>query len=178
MKLYHGSAVPDLSVLRPFVSNHDKPYVYFTHSPVLAAIYAHNPLTRPNGFFPYWWQKDGVLCYDEYFENQLEEIYKGQTGYVYECEGDFTPLEQMPWIYLAEQAVPVCRCHRIPDLYEQFLHYEQAGAIRIQRWRVVSEKQRAIWAEVVKQSLQKADMSTLAGREYAAYLHAHFHFEA
>lgn len=174
MKLYHGSANPNIAVLRPFSSNHDKPYVYLTHSPVLATVYAHNPLPRPSGFFSYWWGKDGVLCYDEYFENQLEEIYAGQTGYVYECDGEFPQLEQMPWVYLSEDPVPVARCTRIPDLYEQLLRYEQDGLLRIQRWKGASEQQRAVWVNVVKRSLQKTDMSTPAGRAYADYIRAHF----
>lgn len=177
MKLYHGSSTPDLATLCPFVSNHEKPYVYLTHSEVLATIYAYNPLPRPSGLFSYWWRKDGILCYDEYFKNQLEEIYSGQTGYVYECEGVFPPLERMPWIYLSEQGVPTLRCRKIPDLYQQLLQYEQEGLLFVQRYDQVSEKQREIWANVVRQSLEQADLSTLAGQEYAAYIRAHVSFE-
>lgn len=174
MKLYHGSATPDIAILRPFASNHDKPYVYLSHSEVLATIYAHNPLTRPNGFFTYWWRKDGILCYDEYFQNQLEEIYAGQTGYVYECEGQFPQLERMPWVYLSQEEVPVLRCRKIPDLYQQLLQYEKEGLLFVQRYDRVSEKQREVWANVVRRSLQQTDLSTPEGMEYAAYVRAHF----
>lgn len=177
MKLYHGSSTPNISVLHPFPSNHDRPYVYLTHSIVLATIYAHNPLTRPNGFFPYWWNRDGILCYDEYFPNQLEEIYAGQAGSVYECEGDFPQLEQMKWVYLSEKDVPVLRCREIPDLYRQLLQYEKEGLLFVQRYDQVSEKQREIWANVVRRSLQQTDLSTPTGQEYAAYIRSHFSFE-
>lgn len=85
-----------------------------SHSSVLAAVYAHNPLTRPNGFFTYWRDTDGMLYHDEYFENQLEEIYSGKTGYIYECEGKFMTMEKMPWVYLSEQPVSVRTCTKFP----------------------------------------------------------------
>ena len=134
MKLYHGSSLGGIEKLRPGLSNHDKPYVYLTHSPILAALYAHNPLTRPNGFFSYWWGKDGILRYDEYFENQLEAIYSGQCGFVYECTGEYPQLEKMPWVYLSEAEVPVIDCVEIRDLYAQLLQYEKEGLLIVRRW--------------------------------------------
>lgn len=174
MILYHGSKVPSIESLRPFSSNHDKPYVYLTHSKVLATIYAHNPLTRPNGFFSYWWGKDGMLYYDEYFENQLEIIYAKQSGYVYECNGDYLQMEKMPWVYLSEQNVPVTNCIEIPNIYEQLLQYEQDGLLRIRRWREATVKQREVWENVVKRSLMNTDLTTPLGIEYYDYIKRHF----
>lgn len=174
MILYHGSAVSHIENLRPFLSNHDKPYVYLTHSKVLATIYAHNPLTRPNGFFSYWWRADGVLCYDEYFENQLETIYADQKGYVYECEGEYPQMERMPWVYLAKENVHVSNCIEIPNIYEQLLRFEQEGILKVQRWCDVSVKQREVWENVVKRSLAKTDLTTPLGAEYYEYIKAHF----
>lgn len=174
MTLFHGSSVAGIRELRPGLSNHGKPYVYLTHSPVLAAIYAHNPLTRPNGFFSYWWGKDGTLCYDEYFENQLEVIYSGQRGYVYTCQGEFPQLEKMPWVYLSESPVDVTEVSEIPDLYAQLLQYEQESLLRVRRWHEASEKQREIWENVVRRSLQGTDVTTESGREYAAFVRKYF----
>ena len=174
MILYHGSSVPGIHALRPFSSNHGKPYVYLTHSKVLAAIYAHNPLTRPNGFFSYWWGKDGMLYYDEYFENQLESIYSGQKGYVYSCEGEYPHMSEMPWVYLCEENVPVADCIEIPNIYQQLLEYEREGLLKIRRWNEASPKQRQIWENVVRQSLEKTDLSTPLGAQYYEYIKAHF----
>ena len=174
MILYHGSKTANIDTLRPFLSNHEKPYVYLTHSKVLATAYAHNPLTRPNGFFSYWWSKDGTLCYDEYFPNQLETIYAGQTGYVYECVGDYPQLDKMPWVYLSGESVPVIRCTRIPDIYQELLEYERQGLLKVRRWDTVSAGQRELWKNVVKRSLAKTDLSTPAGREYFDYVKEHF----
>ena len=174
MILYHGSNISGIKALRPSLSNHEKPYVYLTHSPVLAAIYAHNPLTRPNGFFSYWWGKDGILRYDEYFENQLEAIYSGQQGYVYECGGEYPQLEKMPWVYLSEAEVPVTNCIIISNLYELLLQYEREGLLIVRRWHEASEKQREIWENVVRRSLAQTDLSTAIGQEYYTYVRAHF----
>lgn len=174
MNLYHGSKVPNIKNLRPFSSSHDKPYVYLTHSKTLATIYAHNPLTRPNGFFTYWWGKDGTLYYDEYFENQLEIIYAGHKGYVYQCSGEYAQMEQMPWVYLSEKNVPVIDCVEIPDIYEQLLQYERTGLLKVQRWNEVSDKQKEVWENVVKRSLAKTDLTTQTGAEYYEYIKKHF----
>lgn len=174
MILYHGSNVPNIECLRPFSSNHGKPYVYLTHSKVLATIYACNPLTRPNGFFTYWWGKNGILYYDEYFDNQLETIYSGKTGFVYECEGQYIQMEKMPWVYLSEEKVPVVNAIEISNIYEQLLQYEQEGLLKIQRWNTVSAKQREIWENVVKRSLESKDLTTPLGAEYYNFVRTHF----
>ncbi len=174
MKFYHGSNVPNLTCLKPFPSNHKKPYVYLTKSKVLAAIYAHNHLTRPNGFYTYRWGKDGILRYDEYFENQLEMMYSKQTGYIYECEGEYMHIETMPWVYLSDQEVSVHNCTEIPDLYEQLLQFEKDGLLIVRRWNETSDKQKEIWKNAVKQSLADTDCTTASGKEYFEFIKTHF----
>lgn len=174
MELYHGSSVPGIDVLHPFVSNHEKPYVYLTHSEVLAAIYAHNPMHRPNGWFPYWWGKDGALYYDEYFENQLEEIYAGHEGYVYQCRGNYPRLEKMPWFSLSEDPVPVTECRRIPDLYRQLLQYEEEGRLVVRRWQSFCPEQLALFRRVIADSLNRTPMDSPHRAEYEAYIRKHF----
>ena len=174
MILYHGSRISSIEHLRPFSANHEKPYVYLTHSKVLAAIYACNPMNRPNGFFTYWWNKEGILCYDEYFANQLESIYSGKKGYVYTCEGILPQLDRMPWVYLSEKSISVSGCTVIPDIYKQLLQYEQEGQLIIRRYKDASPKQREIWENVVKQSLANTDITTSSGREYCDFIKAHF----
>lgn len=174
MILYHGSSTAGIDKLLPFTSNDQKPYVYLTHSEVLAAIYSHNPLTRPNGYFTYWWGKDGKLYYDEYFENQTKEIYSGQKGFVYECAGDYPRMDKMPWVYLSEEPVQVVKCTEIPDIYEKLLCYEREGLLTINRWHEASEKQREIWVNVVRRSLEKKDLSTPLAQEYYYFVKKHF----
>lgn len=173
MILYHGSNIPNIKKLEPQFAS-EKKCVFLTHSKALATIYSYNPLTRPNGFFTYWWSKDGKLYYDEYFENQLTEIYAKKRGFVYECEGNLPQHEAMPWIYLSEQAVKPTRCFEIPDLLEALLEYEQQGLLTIRRYGEFSDKQLAMWEKIVKNSLLKTDLNTTIGKEYYDYVKKHF----
>lgn len=74
MTLYHGSGKNGLTTLRPYISDHGKPYVYFTDCFNLAVMYAaKNPINT-------YWFKDGVLHYDEYFEGQFEALHDGNRA--------------------------------------------------------------------------------------------------
>jgi len=155
MLLYHGSSVGDITALQPRQSGHDKPYVYLTDSATLALLYAHNPIKRPGGFFPYWFDKTGMLHYDEYFPDQTRRMYQGHSGWVYQLEANnLKQLDKMSWVYLSETDIPVCRAHYIPDLYKALLDAEQAGHILLHRYEAFPEAQREIHRKIVRKSLE------------------------
>ena len=155
MKLYHGSPTSGITVLRPGLSNHDKPYVYLTDNPILPLLYAYNPIERPGGFFPYWFYKEGSLHYDEYFPDQIRRLYHGHSGWLYSTEGDhFIQLDKMPWVYLSETDVHVAQADFIPDLYTALLEAEQAGHINLHRYEDFSEAQREVHRKIVRKSLE------------------------
>lgn len=158
MLLYHGSPIKGLTELRPFPSNHDQPYVYLTPCPTLALLYAHNPIERPGGFFPYYFSKDGQLHYDEYFPNQLRVMYQGHSGCIYAADEDaFPTLEKMPWVYLANRPVTVTACRFIPDLYGALLDAEQDGRLILHRYESLPGPQQEIHRRIVRQSLEGHD---------------------
>lgn len=174
MKLYHGSATGDITTLCPRLSNHGKPYVYLTDCPALAAIYAHNPLTPPEGWFPYFFDKEGNLHYDEYFHDALS-LYKGFGGYVYAVEvTDLPKLEQMPWVYLSEENVPVSECRFIPDLYDELLSLEEAGKLIITRFEELTEKRRSSIEAMLRREAEQEDLRNHPEREYAQFYQKHF----
>lgn len=155
MTLYHGSDVPNLHELKPFASNHDKPYAYLSTSDVLSLLYAHNAVKRPGGFFPYWFDKEGLLHYDEYFPDQTRLLYQGHAGWVYTAEADdLTQLEKMPWVYLSEKPVPVAKAEYFPDLYEALLQAEKDGRLMIRRYEDMTDKQLEIRRNIVRESLK------------------------
>lgn len=177
MKLYHGSPSPDITALRPALSNHGKPYAYLTDDPALAVLYAHNPLTPPDGYFPYFYNKEGKLCYDEYFPDALS-LYQGYGGYVYTVEND-TPLprlERMPWVYLSESAVPVSECRHIENLYDELLRLEQSGQLIINRFGDLSEKRLQGIYQMLRREAEKEQLAEHPEREYAQFYQAHFPF--
>ena len=156
MLLYHGSPTGGITLLRPSLSNHGKPYVYLTDCAPLALFYAHNPIERPGGFFPYWFDKAGQLHYDEYFPDQLRQMYLGHDGYVYCAEADNLPrLDKMPWVHLADADLPVKSAWHIPDLHAALLEAESAGKITMHRYESIPEDKRELHRRVVKRSLEK-----------------------
>lgn len=44
MHFYHGSPIGGLDELKPFLSEHGKPYIYFSSSPIVALLYAVKPV--------------------------------------------------------------------------------------------------------------------------------------
>ena len=171
MMLYHGSATPGLTRLIPFQSNHDRPYVYLTHSPALAALYAHNPMTRPNGWFTYRWDREGRLHYDEYFPGQLAALYQGQTGCVYAAEAELPAMEKMPWIYLSEIPVQVTACQDIPDLMAHLLLLETRGELIVHRYETLSDAARENFRRIVRREIDKNALREHPESEYAMFLH-------
>lgn len=133
MTLYHGSPHSGIGTLQPSLSQHGKAYVYFSTNPVIAAMYVFNPLPRPHAFFPYGFDREGKLIYEEYYKGQFEELYGGREGFLYECDdvpGAFNPTK-IPHVLVSEAPVPVSRCTRIPDAAEYFLARVEKGQLRI-----------------------------------------------
>ena len=61
MKLYHGSNTLGIQTLEPRLADHDRPYIYLTVNPVVAALYLSNAVERPYYWFPYGYRMDGVV---------------------------------------------------------------------------------------------------------------------
>lgn len=61
MTLYHGSPVADLKELKPYLSEHGKPYIYFAENPLIALLYAVKPVPKPFSFYPYGFGNDGSI---------------------------------------------------------------------------------------------------------------------
>lgn len=81
MPFYHGNPVGGLNELKPYLSEHEKQYVYFTQNPVVALLYAVHPVPKPFSYYPYGLDKDGIVHYSEYYQNAFSDICKGKQGY-------------------------------------------------------------------------------------------------
>lgn len=177
MKLYHGSDNGNIKQLTPRLSNHGKPYVYTIVHRALAVMYAHNPFPRPNGFYTYRVLKDGRVFYDEYFENQLEVMYKGVSGYVYTIDVEEEKLKQldnMPWVYVSETSIDVKHPEFVPDLYEELLRLEKTGEIIINRHKDASEEDKQKWKNIVAREIKDKELKDRLDEPYAKFLHTHF----
>ena len=116
MKYYHGSTVKGLTELQPHLSvgaHLQEAKVYLTTSRQLAAHYIWD-IQRLGIRMPMLdIRKDGTLVFQEMFSGALEYFYKGVSGYIYHCEGDYTPDPVVPTSYTSDKAVPVTGCEYI-----------------------------------------------------------------
>lgn len=143
MIFYHGSSIGGLTWLKPFISEHGKPYIYFAANPLVALLYAVKPVPKPFSFYPYGFDSNGAIVFSEYYENAFFDIYKGKIGYLYSCN-DLPDIEnptQINCAYTCTKPVKPDNVSEIPDLYEYFKNHEEKGIFRIKPYYEISEKE-------------------------------------
>ncbi len=167
MILYHGSSVPGIHTLLPRDEGEN---VCLTDNEAVAVIYAYTPLTKPLGWFTYCVDKAGMPHYEEYFPDALEVLYGNTSGFVYQCEGNFTQHPKMPWVYQSAAPVPVTHCRHIPNLYAELLDLERLGRLIIHRYEDFSPAEQAAFRRQAAHSAQSHGPDS----EYRRFLNAHF----
>ncbi len=153
--LFHASPVKNLQVLKPFVSNHGVPMVYFSAKRENVLVYLSNAVEkycRESGFkydgiwykwASYGFDAQGRLQIEEYYPNALYDTYKGVSGYLYKVKcGTFAnPIEGIQDAYTAAVPVKVWDCEYIEDAYEAILEAQHMELISILRYEELSEGQ-------------------------------------
>lgn len=131
--LYHGSCTGNLNVLKPFISEHKREYVYLSESRVHALLYCVKSNFYTYGFHP----ESGKLVYTEYYKNALEDLYKGKRGYIYTCaqKENLTPLPGISFAFTSEYEVKILNEVVIDDVLDELLRYENSGDIIIRRYK-------------------------------------------
>ncbi len=152
MLLFHGSKTAGIGVLKPSVSNHNVPLVYFSQKRENTLVYLSNAVEKfckQNGHFydryytwaSYGFDKDGKLRVEEYYPNATEETYGGVSGYIYTVQTELvTAQKDIPFAFVSEYPVKVCDCEFVPDAYEAILKAEKDGLISILRYNRLGQK--------------------------------------
>ena len=154
--LFHASQTPNIVTLEPRISNDNVPRIYFSDKRENVLVYLSNAVEktcREDGFVhtgkwqkwaSYGFTKDGRLQFDEYYENALEQTYKGVSGWLYTVEESdaIKPLPNIPHAFFAETPVPVASSEFVPDALQAMLEAEREGKIVITRYADLSEKMR------------------------------------
>lgn len=137
MDFYHGTIVGGLTELRPFISaNLKEPYVYLTISKQLATHYILDRKNRINSSPMLDIRKDGVMIFQEMFSGALEYIYKGLSGYIYHCVGNY-PLNNEAKVNTcatSDQPVPIANVEFVEDVYERILEYGRYGTFIYEKY--------------------------------------------
>lgn len=152
--LYHASQTPGIAMLEPRVSNDNVPRIWFSDKRENVLVYLSNAVEktcREDGFVhtgkwqkwaSYGFTKDGLLRFEEYYENALEDTYKGVSGYIYGVqESDAVrPYANIANAYIADTPQKVVSCEFVPDAFCAMLEAERAGKIEIVRYADLSER--------------------------------------
>ena len=181
---YHASPVCGITQLKPHVSNHGTPLIYFSKKRENVLVYLSNAIEkycRETGFSyegvwqkwgPYWFDKNGRQRLEEYYPNALLRTYKGVSGYIYRAEtiheSDFEV--QIPDAAASRVPVDVTGMEFIPDAYEAILQAEQEGLLSIVRYEEMSDKARE-WNE---KAIRKEYENASEHPEYRHFLKGNF----
>jgi len=98
MDFYHGTTVGGLTELKPFNSqrsNLNESCVYLTNNKQLALHYIWDLSRCPMKSPMLDIRKDGTLVFQEMFSGALEFFYKGLSGYIYHCVGDYETSDEI-----------------------------------------------------------------------------------
>lgn len=179
--LYHASQTPGLTVLEPRVSNHGKPLVYASAKRENVLVYLSNAVEkhcREAGFaHGGLWQKwgsygfaNGLLQLDEYWPGATPWTYSGVSGYIYTVEGDFAPMEGIPYAYISERPARVTDCAFVPDAYQALLQAEREEKLLLRSYDALGENMRR-W---VRQTVREEYADAAAAPDYRLFLQAKF----
>ena len=182
---YHASPIKGIKVLQPRISNHNIPLVYLSTKRENTLVYLSNAVEKfckEKGFQhegiwskwgPYGFDSQGILQYDEYYPNALEEIYGGVGGYIYSCEKveeDANFELKIPDAIVSRKEVSVVLCEIIDNAMTEILRAEKAGQIKIVRYKDFIAKRENWLCSIIQNEFSEA----INHPEYQFFLKAKF----
>ena len=139
--VYHCSPTAGIRVLEPSVTKYfGKPrQVCLTASLPMALFYGIRHFE-----YTYGYTREGVLCYEEYFPDALEKLYRGRAASLYRCaRRPDMAATAIPNELVTALPVLVAEEIPVPDLWEALLDQERQGALRIVPWARMGAERRA-----------------------------------
>ena len=163
MIFYHGSSVNGLKELHPFVkpwSNLKTPLVYMTSSKQLAAHYIW-PTKKYEIKSPMLdIRPDGTLVFQEMFSGALVYFYKGLSGWIYQCSGNFEYNEETGVFTTATSTtpVPVESAEFISDVYEHIMSFAEQGKFIYEKFEDLRSYRHDIIRGIIYRSIKTDDL--------------------
>ena len=151
--VFHGTTKQGLKSLKPFVSSHQKPYVYASCSYAMASLF----IAKKHGdFFTRIDIKNGQLYVAERMPNILEEIYKDVSGSIYELNGrQFFHTDGLMSIEcVSSKEVFVKREIIIPNALDLLYELEKKGDLSIYKFDNLPSWIPADKSDLVEKSVQ------------------------
>lgn len=163
MKLYHGTTVPGLDILRANSRDREgREVLYLTNNFSYSLFYIRD---REIDFVTCGVGKDGIVHYDEKFPNQLDVLYRGRSGWVYEVDVEAEPTK-INGIFVTRGDAKVLHAHYIPDTLKAIREEIQRGAIDFLTYENTTEEQRKLNQEGIAQLLESDDKMSAQKRAF------------
>lgn len=172
MTLYHGSGIKGITVLKPNLADHDRPYVYLSTVDVVAAFYLCNAVQRPYYWFPYGFDRE-IPIYNELYSNALREVSEGVSGCIYTVrvsESDVLPFKNIPCARLSTVPLAVSDQIIVDDAYELFKKYERQGKMKIGRYEDKSQRELEMFDKMIIAYMREKSMQSAPDCSYARFV--------
>ena len=153
MVLYHGSALASLPYIKANSKSHatGKQVAYFTSDRVYALVCSRQKMNR---FVTMGYRKDdNKQHYFERFPNQLEELYSGQTGFLYIRDSNKGLVNLVDHSWESTENVYYDRCERVDDLCQAILEEEKLGNVVIHRYHEIDPREQKMHANYIKEHM-------------------------
>lgn len=174
MTFYHGSATGGLTELKPFArpwSNLREPLVYMTSSRQLAAHYIWNTRQYPIKSPMLDIRPDGTLVFQEMFSGALAYFYKGLSGWIYRCDGEYESRHDagVHTTATSPDPVPVASAEFVEDVYEHILRYAEDGRFIYERFEDLRPYRHDIIRGIIYRSIKADDLFNNPGHPNHAF---------
>ncbi|MCL2628392.1 MAG: hypothetical protein FWD44_06845 [Oscillospiraceae bacterium] len=183
---FHASKIPDLSILKPHVSNHGKPLVYLSEKRENVLVYLSNAVEKHcretgfnhTGIYKTWgsygFTDNGILHLEEYYPNATIDTYSGESGYIYSVANlkNYREQADIPYAVTTDEAAVVTDCEYIFDAYAAILEAAENGKIVLQKYCDNSQSMLSWIEKTVKAEYQNAEKLP----DYRSFLKAKFEF--
>ncbi len=138
-RLYHGSVIPHITKLyaNSKSSERENAVLYLTDSYPYSLFYIWDSKHNfKKGKHITCAVKNGIVYYEEQFENQLQRFYDGVSGYVYivNDSSEFIKSSNSESIWMTEKSAVVSNVMFIPNVYDEIQKYVVEGKIAINKY--------------------------------------------
>lgn len=129
--VYHGSSKPNLKVIKPYISTHQKEWVYACASRAISTIFLSN---KGNDLY-YLLSGDGVN-----YPVELVERKEGMFKEIFNCDGYIYKLSAInfkggctSWSaeYISEKEEEVLETIYVNNVYEELIQLDKEGLIKL-----------------------------------------------
>ena len=149
--LYHGSIIAGLNIILANSKSHvdGNMVAYFTEDRIYALVCCRS---REENFVTMG-VKDGIQHYYERFPNQLQVMYDGKEGFLYQpiSNVNLTNTKGHTWESCVD--VPVKLHEHVMNLYTEILKEEASGNVIIHRYSEIDQTEQKMHANFLRDHL-------------------------